>query len=141
MLTLSLLVVTKSATMPWTQVEVEATRREVDYMVELFKSEIESASRIAAGGLKLLQLQKTIGQSAIDQLTHFGTQTIFIHIHLQVFWTEWSMLENLGMLGLWEIWGCGKTGYGCRKTGHVGVVEKSGHVGIVEKLGMLGLYA
>lgn len=62
--------------MPWTQVEVEATRREVDYMVELFKSEIESASRIAAGGLKLLQLQKTIGQSAIDQLTHFGTQII-----------------------------------------------------------------
>ncbi|KAG0586203.1 hypothetical protein KC19_2G072000 [Ceratodon purpureus] len=54
-------------------VEVEATRREVEYMVELFKSEIESASRIAAGGLKLLQLQKTIGHSAIDQLTHFGS--------------------------------------------------------------------
>ena len=54
--------------------EVQATRHEVEYMVELFKSEIESASRIAAGGLKLLQLHKTIGVSAIDQLTHFGTR-------------------------------------------------------------------
>lgn len=53
-------------------VEVGATRVEVEYMVELFKSEIESASRIAAGGLRLLQLHKTIGHSAIDQLTHFG---------------------------------------------------------------------
>jgi hypothetical protein len=43
-------------------------------MVELFKSEIESVSRIAAGGLKLLQLHGTIGQNAIDQLSYFGKQ-------------------------------------------------------------------
>jgi hypothetical protein len=56
------------------QVEVEATKQEVEHMVELFKSEIESVSRIAAGGLKLLQLHGTIGQNAIDQLSYFGKQ-------------------------------------------------------------------
>jgi hypothetical protein len=56
------------------QVEIEATKQEVEHMVELFKSEIESVSRIAAGGLKLLQLHGTIGQNAIDQLSYFGKQ-------------------------------------------------------------------
>lgn len=58
------------------QIEVEATKEEVEYMVELFKSELESASRIVAGGLKLLQLHGTIGQSAIDQLSHFGKLSV-----------------------------------------------------------------
>lgn len=56
---------------------MEATRREGEYVIDLLRSEIESASRIAAGGLKVLQLHKTIGQSAIDQISEFGKWLLF----------------------------------------------------------------
>lgn len=52
------------------QVEIEATKSEVEFLIDLCKTEIESASRIAAGGLKLFNLP--IGQSAIEQLSSVG---------------------------------------------------------------------
>lgn len=51
---------------------MRATKREVEYLVQRCQLEVESASRVAAGVLKLLQLQGPFGQSAIDQLNDIG---------------------------------------------------------------------
>eukprot|EP01018_Ginkgo_biloba_P011380 Gb_29280 [translate_table: standard] len=57
-------------------VEIQATKEEVDYLVFLFKSEVESVSRITAGLLKVLKLQGSIGQAAIDQLSNLGSGSL-----------------------------------------------------------------
>ncbi|BBN03845.1 hypothetical protein MPTK1_3g00020 [Marchantia polymorpha subsp. ruderalis] len=57
-------------------IEVRATKREVEYLVQRCQLEVESASRVAAGVLKLLQLQGPFGQSAIDQLNDIGSGSL-----------------------------------------------------------------
>ncbi|KAH9323271.1 hypothetical protein KI387_017910, partial [Taxus chinensis] len=57
-------------------VEVEATKEELEYLMVLSKSEIESLSRITAGVLQILQLQGSLGQAAIDQLSNFGSGSL-----------------------------------------------------------------
>ncbi|KAL2636205.1 hypothetical protein R1flu_007684 [Riccia fluitans] len=57
-------------------IEVKATKREVEYLVERCQLEVESASRVAAGVLKLLQLHGPFGQSAIDQLNDIGSGSL-----------------------------------------------------------------
>ncbi|CAM6117474.1 unnamed protein product [Calypogeia fissa] len=53
-------------------IEMKATKSEVEYLIQLGKLEVEAASRVAAGALKLLQLHGPVGQSAIDQLNSIG---------------------------------------------------------------------
>ncbi|KAL3677521.1 hypothetical protein R1sor_027469 [Riccia sorocarpa] len=57
-------------------IEVKATKREVEYLIERCQLEVESASRVAAGVLKLLQLHGPFGQSAIDQLNDIGSGSL-----------------------------------------------------------------
>lgn len=57
-------------------VEAQATKEEVKYLIETFKLEIEAASRIAAGLMQLLQLQGSIGQAAIQQLSSIGSGSL-----------------------------------------------------------------
>ncbi|KAH9803354.1 Chorein N domain-containing protein [Citrus sinensis] len=54
-------------------IEAIVTKDEVEHLAFLCKSEVESMGRIAAGVLRLLKLEKTIGQSAIDQLGNLGS--------------------------------------------------------------------
>ena len=51
---------------------MEATKEEVEYLIETVRLEIEAASRIAAGLMQLLKLQNSIGQAAITQLSNIG---------------------------------------------------------------------
>lgn len=57
-------------------VEVEATKEEVEYLIETVRLEIGSASRIASGLMQLLELQGSIGQAAIKQLSSIGTDSL-----------------------------------------------------------------
>lgn len=57
-------------------VDIEATKEELDYLVLLSKSEIESLSRITAGMLQVLQLQGSLGQATIDQLSNIGSGSL-----------------------------------------------------------------
>ncbi|KAL9444348.1 hypothetical protein AB3S75_017519 [Citrus x aurantiifolia] len=54
-------------------IEAIVTKDEVEHLAFLCKSEVESMGRIAAGVLRLLKLEKTIGQAAIDQLGNLGS--------------------------------------------------------------------
>eukprot|EP00897_Mesotaenium_endlicherianum_P010906 jgi/Mesen1/9844/ME000070S09128 len=58
--------------------EVEATKGQMDHLVDLCRSEVAAASRIAAGGLKLLRQQghSIVTQSTIDQLIDYGTKVV-----------------------------------------------------------------
>lgn len=55
-------------------IEAIVTKDEVEHLAFLCKSEVESMGRIAAGVLRLLKLEKTIGQAAIDQLSNLGSE-------------------------------------------------------------------
>lgn len=57
-------------------VDIEATKEELDYLVLLSKSEFESLSRITAGILQVLQLQGSLGQATIDQLSNIGSGSL-----------------------------------------------------------------
>lgn len=57
-------------------VDIEATKGELDYLVLLSKSEVESLSRITAGILQVLQLQGSLGQATIDQLSNIGSGSL-----------------------------------------------------------------
>lgn len=54
-------------------IEAVATKEELEYLVGLCKSEVDSMGRIAAGILRLLKLDGSIGQAAIDQLSNLGS--------------------------------------------------------------------
>jgi hypothetical protein len=49
------------------------TKDELQHLALLCKSEVDAMGRIAAGVLKLLKLEGSIGQAAIDQLSNLGT--------------------------------------------------------------------
>lgn len=69
------------------QIEAVVTKDELQYLAFLCKSEVESMGRIAAGILRLLKLEGSIGPSAINQLSNLGnisTYIIYIHIHLTI---------------------------------------------------------
>ncbi|RWV94609.1 hypothetical protein BHE74_00004088 [Ensete ventricosum] len=52
------------------QIEAVATKEELAHLAFLCRSEIDSVGRIAAGMLRLLRLDKSLGQGAIDQLSN-----------------------------------------------------------------------
>lgn len=54
------------------QIEAVVTKDELQHLVFLCKSEGDSMGRITAGILRLLKLEETIGQAAMDQLTNLG---------------------------------------------------------------------
>ncbi|XP_023520415.1 uncharacterized protein LOC111783806 [Cucurbita pepo subsp. pepo] len=57
-------------------IEAVVTKNELQHIALLFKSEVDSMGRIAAGILKLLKLEGSIGQATLDQLNNLGSGSI-----------------------------------------------------------------
>lgn len=76
------------------QIEAIVTKDEVEHLAFLCKSEVESMGRIAAGVLRLLKLEKTIGQSAIDQLGNLGMVDLITFLSI-LFWASIASFFNL----------------------------------------------
>ena len=55
------------------QIEAVVSKDELQHLVVLCKSEVDSMGRITAGILRLFKLEETIGQAAMNQLTNLGT--------------------------------------------------------------------
>ena len=49
------------------------TKEELQHLALLCKSEVDSMGRITAGIIRLLKLEGSIGQAAMDQLNNLGT--------------------------------------------------------------------
>ena len=49
------------------------TKDEFQHLALLCKPEVDTMGRISAGVLRLLKLERTIDQSAIEQLSNLGT--------------------------------------------------------------------
>ncbi|RRT74364.1 hypothetical protein B296_00020525 [Ensete ventricosum] len=60
----------------FTAIEAVATKEELAHLAFLCRSEVDSVGRIAAGMLRLLRLDKSLGQGAIDQLSNLGSGSI-----------------------------------------------------------------
>ncbi|KAG9454208.1 hypothetical protein H6P81_007112 [Aristolochia fimbriata] len=54
-------------------IEAVATKQELEHLAGLCKSEVDSMGRIAAGILRVLKLDGSIGRAALDQLSNLGT--------------------------------------------------------------------
>lgn len=54
------------------QIEAIVTKDELQHLAFLCKSEVDSMGRITAGILRVLKLEGSIGQAAIDQLSNLG---------------------------------------------------------------------
>eukprot|EP00258_Populus_trichocarpa_P028792 XP_024444811.1 uncharacterized protein LOC18095895 isoform X1 [Populus trichocarpa] len=55
-------------------IEAVVTKDEFQHLALLCKSEVDAMGRIAAGFLRLLKFERSIGQSAIDQLSNLGSE-------------------------------------------------------------------
>ncbi|XP_027063939.2 uncharacterized protein [Coffea arabica] len=55
-------------------IEAVVTKDEFHYLALLFKSEVESMGRIAAGILRVLKLEGSVGPAAISQLSNLGSE-------------------------------------------------------------------
>ncbi|XVF34088.1 hypothetical protein REPUB_Repub18cG0027000 [Reevesia pubescens] len=55
-------------------IEAIVTKDELQHLAFLCKSEVDSMGRIAAGVLRLLKLEKSLGKDAIDKLSNLGTE-------------------------------------------------------------------
>ncbi|CAK7338352.1 unnamed protein product [Dovyalis caffra] len=55
-------------------IEAVVTQDELQHLALLCKSEVDAMGRIAAGVLRLLKLEGSIGQAAIDQLSNLGSE-------------------------------------------------------------------
>ncbi|WCJ31296.1 hypothetical protein M5689_012801 [Euphorbia peplus] len=56
-------------------IEAVVTNDELQHLALLCKSEVDAMGRIAAGILKLLKLERSIGQTTIDQLNNLGSES------------------------------------------------------------------
>lgn len=54
------------------QIEAVVTKEELEHLVLLCKSEVDSMGRITAGFLRLLKLEESIGLATLDQLSNLG---------------------------------------------------------------------
>ncbi|KAJ3693633.1 hypothetical protein LUZ60_009113 [Juncus effusus] len=54
-------------------IEAIATKEEIEHLVELCKAEADSMGRITAAILRLLKLEKSLGQATLDQLSSLGS--------------------------------------------------------------------
>ncbi|XP_010906366.1 uncharacterized protein [Elaeis guineensis] len=57
-------------------IEAVATKEELEHLVCLCRSEVDSMGRIAAGILRLLKLDKSLGEAAIHELCNLGSGSI-----------------------------------------------------------------
>ncbi|GAV60853.1 Chorein_N domain-containing protein [Cephalotus follicularis] len=57
-------------------IEAVVTKDELQHLAYLCKSEIDSMGRIAAGILRLLKLEQSVGQGTLDQLSNLGSEGI-----------------------------------------------------------------
>ncbi|EOY12594.1 Uncharacterized protein TCM_031110 isoform 1 [Theobroma cacao] len=55
-------------------IEAIVTKDELQHLAFLCKSEVDSMGRLAAGVLRLLKLEKSLGKEAIDKLSNLGTE-------------------------------------------------------------------
>ncbi|KAJ4976805.1 hypothetical protein NE237_001911 [Protea cynaroides] len=55
-------------------IEAVATKEELQHLALLCKSEVDSMGRIAAGILRVLKLEGSVGQAALDQLSNLGSE-------------------------------------------------------------------
>ncbi|XWS27897.1 hypothetical protein CRYUN_Cryun25bG0019500 [Craigia yunnanensis] len=55
-------------------IEAIVTKDELQHLAFLCKSEVDSMGRIAAGVLRLLKLEKSLGKETIDKLSNLGTE-------------------------------------------------------------------
>ncbi|XP_048235753.1 uncharacterized protein LOC8280713 isoform X2 [Ricinus communis] len=56
-------------------IEAIVTKDEFQHLAFLCKSEVDAMGRMAAGVLKLLKLERSIGQATIDQLSNLGSES------------------------------------------------------------------
>lgn len=54
------------------QIEAVATKEELEHLAMLCRSEADAMGRITAGILRLLKLDKSLGQGTIEQLCNLG---------------------------------------------------------------------
>lgn len=54
------------------QIEAIVTKDELQHLALLFKSEVDSMGRITVGILRLLKLEGSIGEAAMNQLSNLG---------------------------------------------------------------------
>uniref|UniRef100_A0A2P2L8U0 Uncharacterized protein LOC105130181 isoform X1 n=1 Tax=Rhizophora mucronata TaxID=61149 RepID=A0A2P2L8U0_RHIMU len=54
-------------------IEAVVTKDELQHLVALCKSEVDAMGRITAGVLRILKLERSIGQAALDQLSNLGS--------------------------------------------------------------------
>ncbi|KAF8391482.1 hypothetical protein HHK36_023787 [Tetracentron sinense] len=57
-------------------IEAVATKEELQHLTLLCKSEVDSMGRITAGILRVLKLDGSIGQAAMDQLSNLGSESL-----------------------------------------------------------------
>lgn len=62
------------------QIEAIVTKDELQHFAFLCKSEVDSMGRITAGILRVLKLEGSIGQAAIDQLSNLGMLKTIVSI-------------------------------------------------------------
>lgn len=60
------------------QIEVIIRKEELQNVAQICKLEMDSMGRIAAGILRLLKLDGSVGQAALDQLSHLGNFAFFM---------------------------------------------------------------
>lgn len=56
------------------QIEAVATKEELEHLAMLCRSEADAMGRITAGILRLLKLDKSLGQGTIEQLRNLGME-------------------------------------------------------------------
>ena len=56
------------------QIEAVATKEELEHLAMLCRSEADAMGRITAGILRLLKLDKSLGQGTIEQLRNLGRE-------------------------------------------------------------------
>ncbi|KAG0482770.1 hypothetical protein HPP92_010854 [Vanilla planifolia] len=57
-------------------IEAVVTKEELEHLAVLCRSEMDSMGRVAAGVLRLLKLEESIGQATMDQLSNLGSESL-----------------------------------------------------------------
>lgn len=78
-------------------IEAVVTKEELQHLTSLCKSEVDSMGRIAAGILRVLKLEDSIGQAAIDQLSNLGSEGLDKIFKTEKLNTSSSTAGNTGL--------------------------------------------
>lgn len=77
------------------QIEVVVRKDELQHVAHLCRLEIDSMGRITAGILRLLKLDGSVGQAALDQLSRLGNFSFFFHLYKTKL-SDWMFAFELG---------------------------------------------